>query len=72
MMKHFLADGVFETGVQNYLKERAYKNANVDHLWEELTYVSISCYNHKSITRSHVRLFVCLSVYLFVGVFVYL
>ena len=41
MMKHFLDDGVFEQGVQNYLKERAFKNANVDHLWQELTYVSI-------------------------------
>ncbi|XP_071788629.1 aminopeptidase N-like isoform X2 [Asterias amurensis] len=38
MMKHFLDDGVFEQGVQNYLKERAFKNANVDHLWQELTY----------------------------------
>ncbi|XP_038077170.1 aminopeptidase N-like [Patiria miniata] len=38
MMKHFLSDGVFEKGIRNYLKERAYKNANVDDLWEELTY----------------------------------
>ena len=40
MVKHFLANGVFETAVRNYLKERAYKNANIDHLWEELAYVS--------------------------------
>ncbi|XP_038058557.1 aminopeptidase N-like [Patiria miniata] len=38
MMEHFLTIEVFNQGVKNYLKERAYKNANAEHLWHELTY----------------------------------
>ncbi|XP_071788053.1 aminopeptidase N-like [Asterias amurensis] len=38
MMEHFLTLEVFNVGIQNYLKERAYKNANAEHLWHELTY----------------------------------
>ncbi|XP_022084589.1 aminopeptidase N-like [Acanthaster planci] len=54
MMKHFLADGVFEKGIRNYLKERAYKNANIDHLWEELSYADqdVGKHNMKRIMDS--------------------
>ncbi|XP_038058558.1 uncharacterized protein LOC119729837 [Patiria miniata] len=38
MMEHFLTIEVFNRGVKNYLKERAYKNANAEQLWHELTY----------------------------------
>ncbi|XP_071788896.1 aminopeptidase N-like [Asterias amurensis] len=38
MLEHFLTLDVFNQGIRNYLKERAYKNANAEHLWEELTY----------------------------------
>ena len=41
MMEHFLTLEVFNLGIQNYLKERAYNNANAEHLWHELTYVCI-------------------------------
>ena len=39
MMEHFLTIEVFNRGIRNYLKERAYKNANTEHLWQELTEV---------------------------------
>ncbi|XP_022104256.1 aminopeptidase N-like [Acanthaster planci] len=38
MMEHFLTIEVFNQGVKNYLKERAYKNVNAEQLWHELTY----------------------------------
>ena len=51
MMEHFLTLNVFNQGVRNYIKERAYKNANADQLWHELTYVGIS-FHHKTMYTS--------------------
>ncbi len=44
MMENFLTLDVFNQGIRNYLKERAYKNANSEDLWDELTYVRILPY----------------------------
>ncbi|XP_038058008.1 aminopeptidase N-like [Patiria miniata] len=37
MLEHLLTLDVFNAGVKNYLKERAYKNANAEYLWRQLT-----------------------------------
>lgn len=37
MMNLFLGEGIFRTGVSNYLKKYAYGNAEQDDLWQSLT-----------------------------------
>ncbi|XP_071788055.1 aminopeptidase N-like [Asterias amurensis] len=46
MMEHFLTLDVFNQGIRNYLKERAYKNVNSEDLWEELTYADKNVGKH--------------------------
>ncbi|KAJ8311344.1 hypothetical protein KUTeg_010699 [Tegillarca granosa] len=41
MMNHFLGDETFRYGVSNYIKNRQYRNAFHDDLWNSLTNVSI-------------------------------
>ena len=44
MLRHFLSDEVFQSGIVRYLKKFRFKNAKNEDLWDSLANVCFSSY----------------------------
>lgn len=41
MLKNFLHEGIFQEGIQTYLRDHSYKSTRSDDLWDSMNKVSV-------------------------------